>query len=177
MKAADNARLFLALWPDDGMRAALVRCRDAWAWDADASPQPTERLHLTLHFLGAVPRQHLPELTDGLKVPCKQFTLRLDQAQCWPSGVAVLTPMAAPPVLLALHEALRDRIERLGLRVESRSLRPHVTLARHAANSVAPAQASPVDWPVSGYVLVESQSVTGDYVVLWRHGCAAAASS
>jgi 2'-5' RNA ligase len=83
--------------------------------------------------------------------------------------------MAAPPALLALHEALRERIERLGLTVESRSLRPHVTLARHAAKSVTPANASPVDWPVGGYVLVQSQSE--DYVVLWRHGCAAAASS
>jgi len=132
---------------------------------------------MTLHFLGAVPRQRLPELIDGLNVSCDRFALRLDQMQCWPSGLVVLTPMASPPALVALHEALRNPIERLRLRVESRSLRPHVTLARHAANSIAPAQASPVDWPVSGYALVESQLATGDYVGLWRRGCAAAASS
>ena len=56
MKAGGTSRLFLALWPDDGTREALAGCRDAWAWDAHAVPERTERLHLTLHFLGAVPQ-------------------------------------------------------------------------------------------------------------------------
>jgi RNA 2',3'-cyclic 3'-phosphodiesterase len=47
MNAAGTSRLFLALWPDDGTRLALARCRDAWAWDGNAVPEPTERLHLT----------------------------------------------------------------------------------------------------------------------------------
>ena len=51
MKAAGTSRLFLALWPDDGTRVALARCRAAWAWCADAVPERSEKLHLTLRFL------------------------------------------------------------------------------------------------------------------------------
>ena len=174
MKAAATSRLFLALWPDEATRSALAQCRDAWAWDAHASPEPTERLHLTLHFLGAVPQPRLPELIDGLRVPFSRFTLQLDRAgrrqMRWPNGIAVLTPKAVPQALLALHAALRVELERLDLAVETRGWRPHVTLARHASGSAAPAaQTSPVNWQVRGYALVESQSLTGGYVVLREH--------
>ena len=168
INAAGTSRLFLALWPDEGTRASLARCRDAWVWAADASPEPTDRLHLTLHFLGAVPHRRLLESIDGLRVRFSQFTLHLDRAQRWPNGVAVLTPKAVPPALFALHAALRDRLERLHLTPESRRWRPHVTLARRTGDSQAPAQISPVRWHVHGYALVESHAVTGDYVVL-RH--------
>ena len=176
MKAGATSRLFLALWPDDGTRAALARCRDAWHWGANASPEPTSRLHLTLHFLGAVPRPRVPELIDGLQVSCSHFTLQLDQVQCWPNGVAALMPQAAPAALIALHAALRDRLERLGLATETRSYRPHVTLARHARDSAAPVAISPVDWLIGGYVLVESKSGTGDYALLRQFGCLAPVS-
>ena len=170
MKAAAPSRLFLALWPDDGTRVALARCRDAWAWCVDAVPERTEKLHLTLHFLGAVPQARLPELIDGLRVSFSQFTLHLDRAQRWPNGVAVLTPQAVPQALLALHAALRDGLERLNVATEARRWRPHLTLARHAGDSAAPAQTAPVHWQVRGYALVESSSVTSDYVVLRHYG-------
>jgi RNA 2',3'-cyclic 3'-phosphodiesterase len=170
MKAAGTSRLFVALWPDDGTRAALAQCRDAWAWDADAVPERTERLHLTLHFLGAVPQRRWPELIEGLRVSFSAFTLHLDRVQRWPNGIAVLTPQAVPQALLALHAHLRVGLERLDLVTECRRWRPHLTLARHAGDSVAPAQASPVHWKVRGYALVESRSVTNDYVVLRHYG-------
>ena len=131
-----------------------ARCRDAWAWDAHAVPERTERLHLTLHFLGAVPQRRLPELIDGLRVSFSAFTLHLDRAQCWSNGIAVLTPQAVPQAvpqaLLALHAALRVGLERLDQATETRRWRPHLTLARHASGSAAPAKAAPVHWPVRG---------------------------
>ena len=170
MKAAATSRLFLALWPDDGTRAALARCRDAWAWPADASPEPSARLHLTLHFLGAVAQPRLPELIDGLRVSSSRFTLCLDHAQRWPNGVTVLIPQAVPQALLALHAALRDALERLGVTTETLPYQPHVTLARHAGDSAAPVEILPVNWRVHGYALVESRPVTRDYVVLRHFG-------
>lgn len=170
MKAAAGSRLFLALWPDDDTRAALARCRDAWAWDAGAAPEASGRLHLTLHFLGTVPERRRPELIDGLRVSSSRFTLCLDRTQRWPNDVAVLTPQATPQALIALHAALRDGLERLGLATDTGRYRPHVTLARHAGDSAAPAATSPVDWHVHGYALVESQPVTGEYIVLRHFG-------
>jgi 2'-5' RNA ligase len=138
MTANDKSRLFLALWPDDITRAALAQCRNAWIWDDGARPEPDERLHLTLHFLGAVSHQGLPELVDGLRLPSIRFALELERPQRWPNGVAVLQPSAAPYGLLEVHAALSDRLDRLGLSVERRQFRPHVTLARNVGASTKP---------------------------------------
>ena len=82
----------------------------------------------------------------------------------------MLAPGAATQALLALHAALNEALERLGLSTEARRYRPHVTLARHAANSAAPAQTTPLHWPVRGYALMESQQATRDYIVLEHFG-------
>jgi 2'-5' RNA ligase len=131
-------------------------------------PERTEKLHLTVHFLGAVPQPRLPELIDGLRVSFSQFTLHLDCAQRWPNGAAVLTPKAVPQALLALRAALRDGLEHLNVATETRRWRPHLTPARHAGDSAAPAQTAPVHRQVRGNALVESHAVTSNYVVL-RH--------
>jgi RNA 2',3'-cyclic 3'-phosphodiesterase len=108
-------------------------------------------------------------LSDSLQVSFSPFTLHLDCAQRWPNGVAVLTPKAVPQALLALHAALRDGLGRLNIATETRRWQPHLTLARRAGDSTAPAQTSPVHWLVRGYALVESNAVTSDYVVLRRY--------
>ena len=172
----ESARLFLALWPDEPTRAALARCRDAWVWDAGARPEPDARLHLTLHFLGAVPQRRLPELVADLNAPAPSFTLQLGRAARWPNAVAVLEPLDAPPALLQLHAALRERLEGLGLPVERRAFRPHVTLARQVGpGAVPPAGSMPVDWAVNGHALVRSLTANRGYVVLRHFGVQGAA--
>jgi 2'-5' RNA ligase len=166
---AEPARLFLALWPDDQTRAALARCRDAWIWDAGARPEPDERLHLTLHFLGAVPQQRLPELVDGLQIPYPRFALRLGRPERWSNSVAVLGLEVMSPTLLHLQAALCGKLEGLALPVDRRVFRPHVTLARNVGPSaVPPSDLMPVRWPVSGYALVQSLAANRGYFVL-RH--------
>jgi 2'-5' RNA ligase len=170
MRTEPNARLYLALWPGKATRAALARCRNGWRWDERARPEPTERLHLTVLFLGAVPRRRLPEVGEGLGVGAAPFTLRLDQWQQWSGGLAVLLPTLVPPALLALHSALLERSRGLGLQPDPRPLRPHVTLARHGRSSVAPSDPPRLVWPVRGYALVESRLSTREQVVLRRFG-------
>jgi 2'-5' RNA ligase len=169
MKADKTSRLFLALWPDATIRAALGRCRDAWRWDAGARPEPDERLHLTLHFLGAVPQRKLPDLLQGLQVRSDRFSMALDSPVRWPSGVAVLQPSAMPAALLQLHADLGNRLELLGIQVDSRPFRPHVTLARKVAvSTLPPSDACRVHWSASGFALVQSMGGKRGYVVL-RH--------
>lgn len=163
-------RLFLALWPDAQVREALVRSREAWIWPAGAALVRPQSLHLTLHFLGAVPVAHLPRLRAGLAVPFQPFTLCLDRAALWPRGVAVLQAEPSPDGLLALHQALGLALQGLELPVEQRSLRPHVTLARHAGRALPPVQAQRITWPVSGYALVASMpDLPGRYRLLERY--------
>jgi RNA 2',3'-cyclic 3'-phosphodiesterase len=167
----DPARLFIALWPEETVRAALLAWQRAVHWPQGARLAAPAGLHLTLHFIGAVPRSRLPELARGLAVPpVPPFELLLDEFTVWHHGIAVLQPCAPPPEPLAiLHGRLADALRALELPVDSRRLRPHVTFARHGQGAaVASTAPAPVRWACEGgYVLAES---AGGYHVLQRFG-------
>lgn len=151
-----SARLFIALWPDEATRHELARRRDAWTWPRSASPVTTERLHVTLHFLGDVERDRIPELADALSVPFEPFCLAFTRPVLWPHGIAVLEPDGVPIELNHLHERLAKALAGEAIGLDARSYRPHVTLARRAGNTTPPAQEAPVSWHVSGYRLMAS---------------------
>ena len=138
-----DRRLFLALWPDPALRRRLVERRDAWAWPKSATPVHADKLHLTLHFLGALPEERLPELLEAFAVPFEPFRLELTHATLWHNGIAVLEPEHVPPALPALHARLSSALLALGLPPEARSYRPHVTMARRAAGATPPPEAPP----------------------------------
>lgn len=168
---APTARLFLALWPSAPVREALGAHVSQWQWPTGARVYAPDDWHLTLHFIGAVPRERLPRLLHDLHAPLTPFHLQLDQAEAWPQGLAVLTPRELPPALSALHDQLRQRLLAQGLPVAERAFRPHVTLARRATGAQAPNAPLAVRWPVKGYALVESTPHEPvRYHVLWRHG-------
>ncbi len=148
-------RLFLALWPDDMLRARLTEAQRAWHWPPRAALVPPQRLHLTLHFLGEVGEPEARALIDRLP-PAESFALRIQSAACWPQGLAVLEVVEPPPALVRLHAALADTLHGLGLRAEARRFRPHVTLARHAQGALAPEPPEAIEWPVRDYALVRS---------------------
>ncbi len=151
-------RLFLALWPDAGVRRQLVQAQAAWGWPAAAALVPAGRLHVTLHHLGEVGEAPLAALRAGLPPLPQPFELVLGQPALWPQGLAVLEPLALPAALATLHEALAGVLTRVGLSVDPRPFRPHVTLARHAQAVSLPVPAPPWRWPVRGYALVHSRS-------------------
>ncbi|MFC5497564.1 RNA 2',3'-cyclic phosphodiesterase [Caenimonas terrae] len=161
---APAPRLFLALWPDDASRQALAQWRDHWTLPAGAAPTRTENLHLTLHFLGPVAADRRDALIAALaeRPATEPFTLTFGIAQLWPGGIAVVCPLAAPAPLERLHARLADVLRRLGLPVEERPFRPHVTLARKAARAEVPAQGPAMEWKVDGgFALVESAAGQG----------------
>ena len=160
--AIGTARVFIALWSGASVRAALAAWRDGGTWPASAKPVRTGQLHVTLHFLGNVPRARLPELVQALDVCCSPFELGFGHAELWHGGIAVLAPDVVPAPLLALHGALGAALERIGLAPKARPgrpgrpYRPHVTLARHAGAALAPIAGPLIRWQVDGYALMES---------------------
>jgi 2'-5' RNA ligase len=166
--AAAPQRLFLALWPDAGLRRALAARRDRFAWPPGAAPVADARLHLTLHFIGDVAASRVPTLQAALQAAVPPFTLVLDRAEAWDGGLVVLRPTLVPEPLAALHAALADALRAAALPVERRGFRPHVTLARRAAGVALPAL-RPLRWPVAGYALVRSHPGPAPrYERLWR---------
>ena len=165
----DAARLFLALWPDERSRERLLAHRDAWRWDAGAAPVASQRLHLTLHFIGDVPRVRVAGLAEALDVVFKPFQMTFGVPQGWPKGLAVVCPQEVPEQLDSLHVALAQALRSFGLPVEQRDFRPHVTLARKATGAVPPAHTPRFRWVVAGYALMES--VPGaDYRLVRSYG-------
>lgn len=149
-------RLFLALWPDAAARRALVDAQRRWRWNPRAAVVAAQRLHVTLHFIGALDAARLPALGAALPPLPQPFVMDFGRARLWPRGVAVLEPLAVPEALLELHGRLAQALRALDLPVETRALRPHVTLARHALGARAPDELAPWSWPVAGYALVSS---------------------
>jgi len=162
-------RLFIALWPDADTRDALVDYQRAWAWPPRAALVKPEQLHLTLHFLGDVPAHRLPELASELRVGFEPIALKLVHGEVWPQGVAVLRPQRSPPGLGQLHTALSGVLSALGLPLDAKLFRAHVTLARRAHGGVPPTNSPGVGWSVrEGYVLVRSLPDGAGYQILQR---------
>nr|WP_314546883.1 RNA 2',3'-cyclic phosphodiesterase [uncultured Massilia sp.] len=162
---SSSLRLFLALWPDDAVRAQLRAWRDLWTWPRGAAPVDDAKLHLTLHFLGSVPSGRLPALLDGFARPFSPFELQLGRAELWHNGIAVLAPHAVPQALLDLHAGLSQSLQDLGLQAEERAYRPHVTMARRARDAALPQDGPEITWRADRYALVESRPGIG-YTVL-----------
>jgi 2'-5' RNA ligase len=163
---ADDAgvRLFTALWPGPDVRAELAALRDAWRWPAGAKPVPDEKLHATLHFIGRFPRDRLEALGTALDgVATAPLRLGLLGSEVWRGGIAVAT-LADLPALHELHAQLGAALAAVGVALEERPFRPHVTLARQARGARPPATLPALDWRSDGFALVASRG--GAYHVL-----------
>jgi 2'-5' RNA ligase len=165
-----TATLFLALWPGAALREALEVEQARWQWPPTARPVEAASLHLTLHYLGLVPQQRLPELAAAFDVACPRFTLRLRRRERWRNGCAVLCPDALPEAQRALHERLAAALQGLQLPIEARPWRPHVTLARRAAAAQPPQDELALNWPVRSWRLARSLG-HGRYAEVARYAC------
>ena len=143
-------RLFIALWPEPDVRAALAAVSQAIVWPAEARPIAQAKLHMTLHFLGDVDDSRVPALRAALAVQVPVFDLRLDRLQAWPGGLVALCPSNVPPALAQLHADLAQRLSARSLRVEARPFVPHVTLARRVQAGGEHRSPPPEHWPVRG---------------------------
>jgi RNA 2',3'-cyclic 3'-phosphodiesterase len=97
---------------------------------------PTERMHLTIRFLGEVASSRVPALIDALSPPLEtaMFTVALGDPGAFPAR-------GAPRVLWIgfseggeslgrLEQEVSARLENAGIPPETRPFSPHLTLAR-----------------------------------------------
>lgn len=174
------SRVFFALWPD----ARVAKRLDELGAEAHAKcagrRTRCETLHLTLAFIGDVSPQRLAELIAvgnevGNEGEASSFTLRLDLLGGWRHNRIVWAgAQSCPAPLAGLVERLNGALEAAGFAVERRPFAPHVTLLRKAHTQVSTRCVDPIDWPVDGFVLVESmQSSAGAHyrtLTEWRAG-------
>lgn len=145
-------RLFLALWPAHEARTraaaqqAHVRGRHV----------PVQNLHVTLLFLGELPTARQSQLAGAFDdVRTGAFDIVLDRREVTRRGIAWLGMTSVPNKMRALHDEVSSVCESLGIELEQRPLRPHMTLARRARPQ-RPAIIEPIEWRVDAFTLVRS---------------------
>jgi RNA 2',3'-cyclic 3'-phosphodiesterase len=165
-------RLFIGLWPHDAVRSKIARWQAEWEWPERASLVGPERFHTTLHFLGDVAPERVLDLKYVLKpVPTPPFELHFARPEIWQHGVAVLRPDNSPTALRGLHARIGLALAEIGLPVDEKPYRPHVTLARRATGAKPPARAPDIQWEANaGFVLVQSLGGGRGYEILERFG-------
>lgn len=172
MRSPSNVRLFIALWPTEPVREAIVKWQSAWHWPEKASVVKPERLHVTLHFLGDVPPERVRDLQYVLQpIRVQPFELHFTRPEIWQQGVAVLRPDNSPTVLRGLQGRIGLALAEIGLALEDRAHRPHVTMARKALGATPPPRLADIHWQSKGdFVLVQTLAGGRGYEILERFG-------
>ncbi|SIT44818.1 2''-5'' RNA ligase [Paraburkholderia piptadeniae] len=137
----DYQRCFIALVPDAATRDALTSI----AVPSTARRVPYEQLHLTVTFIGMLPHEKSAALIDALTRETVPLQLTpVTKIEHWPRAShprLTVATLAMSDEFVALDWRVRSSMIALGLPVDARTFRPHVTLARfrHDAAAVGPA--------------------------------------
>jgi 2'-5' RNA ligase len=148
-------RLFFALPCPAELTARICAWRDSL--HHDGQPVAQANLHLTLAFLGPVPRGRKAQLRAiGERLPRQGFSLELNHVARWSNGILHLAPSKVPAELHELVQALREELRAGGFEVEHRPFHPHITLARHARYT--PAATASFLLPAQAVILFSSEN-------------------
>jgi RNA 2',3'-cyclic 3'-phosphodiesterase len=123
-------RCFIALAPDDASRAALA----AIPVPATARHVPDAQLHLTVAFIGALSMERGSALIEALQAQSIPVApAAVTRIAHWPGPAhpkLTVAELATSDDFTSLDWRIRSLMLELGLPVDARAFRPHVTLAR-----------------------------------------------
>ncbi len=163
-------RLFVALWPGEGVRRAVRAASHAAVEASGGRPVPRDNYHLTLVFLGDQPREGLPSIQRAMAaVEPPAGLLRLDCFGTFgKAGVLWLGPRHTPQSLTRCVRELRRALRTEGVewRRGTERFRAHMTLARRIRSEPSVTMPNPVLWHYHGFSLVVSERAQSRYRVL-----------
>lgn len=168
---SDPLRLFTAILPTAREREAVAALRRSWVPPGQRLCPRAERLHMTLQFVAQWPADRVAEWQQALSsLQFAPFDLVLDRCELWPGQLLVLRPCPSTP-LRALHAATRELAEQVGLPLQARRWRPHVTVLHRAALPQVPSVARSLTWRVDAVCLVQSDLAAQppSYTVVGRY--------
>jgi RNA 2',3'-cyclic 3'-phosphodiesterase len=151
-------RLFFALWPDPALLQALRVRIDRIAATIEGRQQRPDQWHVTLEFLGQVPRERQLSLRAAAgRVSPSPVAIEFDRVEHWRKPqVVCLMASRVPASLVTLITQLRAELAQEGFAVEARPFRPHVTLVRKVRSAVDSILDPPFLWRADGFALVRS---------------------
>jgi RNA 2',3'-cyclic 3'-phosphodiesterase len=167
-------RLFFAAFPPIEVRRQLEAAAAALDLSGDARRLPVENCHMTIAFAGEASRDQAAGLRSvGAALHSPSFEVNFDRYEHWPKAeVIVVAANECPAALHDLHRRLRADCARWGFAEDSRSLRPHMTIARKVAQAPVLKAVCKFTWRVRSFQLVRSSRSTAGsvYTVVdqWR---------
>jgi len=156
-------RLFIAINFDDEVKARLLQCQESLRL-ASVSGNFTrpENLHLTLVFLGETPLTCVREIQRVMDCASNEpFTLQCEGmgkfGDTW--WVGIRQNLA----LTNLHNHLSQGLRAAGFTIESRSFKPHLTLAREIIlrSGASPEKPEPFAVQIEAMHLMTSERING----------------
>lgn len=162
MVAVATRRVFFALWPPDQVRARLHALATELHTVTDGRPVARGNVHQTLVFVGDVAAERVGALTAlAATVEVSPFVLEFGTVGYWRHNRIIwAAPLGVPRPLLDLVSDLEARLAAADLPFDRRPYKPHVTLLRDARKPVT-LPALQLEWPVAGFVLLQSTAGPG----------------
>jgi 2'-5' RNA ligase len=164
-----SLKLFFALWPDAGTRAALNKAGKRLHKSWGGRRMHSHGLHLTLAFLGDTAMTRLDELRQlAATLAGEAFTLSLDRPGCWQHNHVGWLGASEPPAALGQWVSnLTAALQTARFSFDPRPFVPHVTLLRNA-RCTAPPVCQAVVWRARHFALLASRRMEsgGGYEVL-----------
>lgn len=166
-------RLFVGLAVSDPIKETLERLTlrlrakdDGLRWSTP------DQWHVTLVFLGEVDDDARARLVKELRaIRQPALTLRMERLGVFQGAGILHAQVEVTPELLRLHEATVSAVKRVGLKVEDRPYRAHITLARsrnrdgrktiERLRRSAEQQRMQQSWNAQEFLLYESQLSPG----------------
>ena len=157
------ARIFFAAWPQRSVQQALGRVARRLQRECGGRAVPEANIHLTLVFLGDVPRERLPELESVAgALRGQRLVLDVDRLEYWRHNrILWAGPERCPGALPEMVARLTENLAARGYRVDRRSYVPHVTLIRGARRGPDTIRISAVEWKIDALSMVESVARQG----------------
>lgn len=154
----ERLRLFFAVWPEEESREYVQREIARWRRHVRANWVRPENLHLTLCFLGSVPRTRLDALCALNVVVPDPFEICFDALRFHRRRRMTWLAASRPNrELSGLVGGLEERLDELGQAHDRRPFRAHVTLARKVWGDFNPDDPpEPIRWWVRSFDLVAS---------------------
>lgn len=153
-------RVFFAAVPDPAARERIAAASQLLSLERGARRVPRENYHLTLAFVGEVAASQVPlMLKVGTAQRERAFSVTFDAYEYWPKpGVIVAAARLIPDGLHRLWRQLHRELAGHDWALESKPLRPHVTLARKVSQPAVLQAMSAFEWRVRDFCLMCSDT-------------------
>ncbi len=152
-----EAKVFVALPCTSEVQAKLYEIgKKIKEDDSQCRVVPKENLHMTLAFLGNIPRSQIDEVKKALPTEAKSDEVWIiTKAGTFHRGTLAFATGTSTEYVDSLSKLVRNNLTKLGFTFDAKPFKPHITLARKTSKTPSVAF-EPIPMPVLPPVLFES---------------------